>query len=68
MLDQTALETLFINARSHNGWLKEDVTDEQIQKIYDLMKFGPTAANNSPARITFVKSEAAKATAQSSSR
>jgi len=60
MLDQTALETLFINARSHNGWLKEDVTDEQIQKIYDLMKFGPTAANNSPARITFVKSDAAK--------
>jgi len=60
MLDQTALETLFINARSHNGWLKESVTDEQIQKIYDLMKFGPTAANNSPARITFVKSDTAK--------
>lgn len=60
MLDQDALNTLFINARSHNGWLDKEVTDKQIHQIYDLMKFGPTAANNCPARITFVKSEDAK--------
>lgn len=60
MLDQDALDTLFINARSHNGWLDQDVSDEQIQKIYELMKFGPTAANNCPARLTFVKSIQAK--------
>lgn len=60
MLDQNALDTLFINARSHNGWLDTNISDEQIHQIYELMKFGPTAANNSPARITFVKSDAAK--------
>ena len=60
MLDQNALDTLFINARSHNGWLDQDVSDEQIHQIYELMKFGPTAANNCPARITFIKSDAAK--------
>ncbi|SMN17115.1 Predicted reductase RutE in novel pyrimidine catabolism pathway [uncultured Candidatus Thioglobus sp.] len=60
MLDQNALDTLFINARSHNGWLDQDISDKQISQIYELMKFGPTAANNSPARITFVKSDEAK--------
>lgn len=60
MLDQNALDTLFINARSHNAWLDSTIVDEQIYQIYELMKFGPTAANNSPARITFVKSDAAK--------
>jgi len=60
MLDQNSLDTLFINARSHNGWLDQDVSDEQIHQIYELMKFGPTAANNCPARITFIKSDAAK--------
>jgi 3-hydroxypropanoate dehydrogenase len=60
MLDQNALDTLFTNARSHNGWLAKNVSDAQIQQIYELMKFGPTAANNCPARLTFITSEAAK--------
>lgn len=60
MLDQNALDTLFINARSHNGWLDKNITNEQIHEIYELMKFGPTAANTCPARITFVKSDEAK--------
>ncbi len=60
MLDQNALDTLFINARSHNGWLDSDVPNDQLHQVYELMKFGPTAANNSPARITFVKSDVAK--------
>jgi 3-hydroxypropanoate dehydrogenase len=60
MLDQNALDTLFTNARSHNGWWAKNVSDAQIQQIYELMKFGPTAANNCPARLTFITSEAAK--------
>ena len=60
MLDQNALDTLFINARSHNGWLDTNISNEKIHQIYELMKYGPTAANNSPARITFIKSDAAK--------
>lgn len=60
MLDNHTLEILFTKARSQNGWLDQDVSNEQINQIYELMKFGPTAANNCPARITFVKSNEAK--------
>ena len=60
MLDQNSLDTLFIKARSHNGWLDTNISDDKIHQIYELMKYGPTAANNSPARITFVKSDSAK--------
>ncbi len=60
MLDKDALDTLFCEARSHNGWLEKEVTDTQINQIYELMKFGPTAANTCPARLTFVQSDGAK--------
>ncbi len=60
MLDKDTLDTLFCHARSHNGWLKQDVSETQIHQIYELMKFTPTAANNCPARITFIKSDDAK--------
>ncbi len=60
MLERRALDTLFTNARSQNGWLDKDVTEVQIHQIFDLMKFAPTAANTCPARLTFVTSEAAK--------
>ncbi|BBB24262.1 conserved hypothetical protein [Isorropodon fossajaponicum endosymbiont JTNG4] len=60
MLDKDILDTLFRHARSHNGWLKQDISETQIHQIYELMKFAPTAANNCPVRITFVKSDDAK--------
>ena len=60
MLDSNSLDTIFRTARSQNGWLDREVSDEQIHGIYELMKFGPTAANNCPARITFLKSEDSK--------
>jgi 3-hydroxypropanoate dehydrogenase len=61
MLDAAALDTLFRTARTHNGWLDRPVTDGQLRQIYDLMKWGPTSANCSPARIVFVRSPEAKA-------
>lgn len=60
MIDNNALDTLFRNARTHNGWQDKPVTDAQLQEIYDLMKWGPTSANCSPARIVFVRSTAEK--------
>jgi len=60
MLDSNSLDTIFRTARSQNGWLDREVSDEQIHEVYELMKFGPTAANNCPARITFLKSEDSK--------
>jgi len=60
MLDNTALDTLFRHARTHNGWLDKPVSNQQLHQIYDLMKWGPTSANSSPARIVFVKTPEAK--------
>ncbi len=56
MLDQTSLQILFSDARSHNAWQDKPVLDELLQQIYEQMKWGPTSANCSPARIVFVKS------------
>jgi 3-hydroxypropanoate dehydrogenase len=53
-------EQLFDRARTQNGFTGEPVSDEQLHRIYDLMKWGPTSANSSPARIIFVRSPAAK--------
>ena len=59
-LSDDALDTLFRNARTHRAWLDKPVTDELIQEIYDLMKWGPTSANSCPARFLFVRSQKAK--------
>jgi 3-hydroxypropanoate dehydrogenase len=59
-LNDVALDQLFRTARTHNGWLDKEVTDEQIRQIYDLAKMGPTSANSSPMRIVFIKSKDAK--------
>ena len=53
-------EQLFDRARTHNGFTAEPVSDDQLRQIYELMKWGPTSANSSPARIVFVRSGAAK--------
>src|SRR6266850_4627802 len=57
---EEALEKIFTKARTHSVWLSEPVSDELLQKTYDLMKWGPTSANTCPARIVFVKSKEAK--------
>ncbi len=56
MLNQDALNTLFFQARSHNAWLDQPVSDQQLHQLFDLMKWAPTSANCSPARLVFVKS------------
>src|SRR6267154_2777185 len=59
-LSEEALRQILTEARTHNGWLPEPVSDELLVQIYDLMKWGPTSANCSPARVLFVKSKEAK--------
>lgn len=60
MLDQSALDTLFINARTHNGWRDTPVSQAQLEQLYEVMKWAPTSANCSPARLVFVQSSAAR--------
>lgn len=59
-LNDTALNQLFREARSYNGYLDKAVTLAQLEQIWDVLKFGPTSANCLPARIIWCTSEAAK--------
>jgi len=60
VLNDAALDQLFRTARTHNAWLDKPVTDEQLHAVYELMKWGATSANSSPARIIFIKSKQAR--------
>jgi 3-hydroxypropanoate dehydrogenase len=59
-LPDAALDQLFRTARTYRAWRDQPVSDETLRAIYELMKWGPTSSNCSPARIVFVKSPAAK--------
>ena len=59
MLDDHALDVLFRTARTYNAF-SGPVTDADLGRIYDLMKWGPTTANACPARFVFVRSPEAK--------
>lgn len=60
MLGDAALDQIFREARSYNGWLDRDVSEAQIKAIYELMKMGPTSANMQPARLVWCRSQAAR--------
>ena len=53
-------DQLFDNARSHNGYLPEAIPETTLRRLFDLLKWGPTSANCSPARFIFVTSPDAK--------
>lgn len=60
-IDEQAADQLFRDARTANTFTSEPVTDEHIREIYELAKFGPTALNAQPLRITLVRSDEARA-------
>ncbi|HBT43764.1 MAG TPA: malonic semialdehyde reductase [Rhodospirillaceae bacterium] len=57
---ESALDQLFRDARTHNGWTDEPVGEDLLRQLWDLVKMAPTSANCSPARLVFVTSDAAK--------
>lgn len=59
-LTDQGLDLIFREAQTHNAWRDEPVAEKTLHALYDLMKFGPTSANCSPARIIFVTSKAEK--------
>ncbi|KAB7852380.1 malonic semialdehyde reductase [Streptomyces mobaraensis] len=59
-LDSAAQDLLFREAHTANAFTDEPVTDEQMQALYDLIKYAPTAFNQSPLRIVLVRSEEAR--------
>lgn len=60
-LNDDGLDLIFRKARSHSAWLNRPVSDETLHQLYELMKWGPTSANSSPARILFVRTPEGKA-------
>jgi 3-hydroxypropanoate dehydrogenase len=59
-LRQKALDLLFLEARTHNGWRRKKVSLELLEDIWNIARMGPTSANSQPLRVVFVVSEAAK--------
>ena len=60
-VSDAALDTLFREAHTTRKWLDRKVSPAHLMAIYDLMRWGPTATNITPARIVFVMSQEAKA-------
>lgn len=60
MIHSDSLDALFRTARTHYRWLAQPVSDDELRAVYELMKWGPTSANCSPARILFLRTPAAK--------
>ena len=60
-IDSAALAQIFTEARTHKAFLDQPVSDDLLKKAVDIAKIGPTSANQSPLRVIFLKSEAAKA-------
>ncbi|MGW7307984.1 malonic semialdehyde reductase [Streptomyces sp. NPDC054835] len=60
VLHPTAQDLLFREARTANTFTDEPVTEEQVQAIYDLVKYAPTAYNQSPLRVVLIRSGEAR--------
>lgn len=60
-LGDAALDQLFREARTLRKWKDKPVTPALLMAIYDLMRWGPTESNITPARFHFVVSAEAKA-------
>ena len=59
-IDATSLAQIFTAARTHNVFLDKPVPDELLMKAIEQAKMGPTSANQSPLRVLFLRSRAAK--------
>src|ERR1700679_3153955 len=61
MIHSSALNQLFNEARTYNEWSDKPVDERMVRDLYDLVKWGPTSANSSPARFVWVRSTEGKA-------
>ena len=59
-LNDDALDQLFRTARTYNDYLDTPVSNEQLESVWELMKYGPTSANCLPARILWCVSQESK--------
>ena len=63
-LSQDALDLLFFNARSQNGFQNKPVPADLLRKVYDIARMGATSMNTQPTRYVFLTTPEAKARLQ----
>jgi 3-hydroxypropanoate dehydrogenase len=59
-LSNEALAILFNDARTHNAFVDRPVPEDLLRQAVDLAKMAPTSVNQSPFRVVFLRSKAAK--------
>jgi 3-hydroxypropanoate dehydrogenase len=60
MLDDKSIDTILRSARSQNGFQDKPVSDDDLRRIYELAKWGPTSSNSQPGRFVFVRTPEGK--------
>ncbi|GEO81201.1 malonic semialdehyde reductase [Pararhodospirillum oryzae] len=60
VLDQTALDQLFGEARTHMRWRPDPVPVDVLHRLHELLRWAPTSMNCQPARFVFVTTDAAR--------
>jgi 3-hydroxypropanoate dehydrogenase len=61
VLAPEAQDLLFRQARTANTFTSAPVSDEQIEAIYDLVKYAPTSMNSQPLRVLLLRTPQARA-------
>ncbi|WP_294389837.1 malonic semialdehyde reductase [uncultured Sphingomonas sp.] len=59
-LGDDVLDRVFRTARTFNHYLDQPVGQDQLRAIWDLLKWGPTSANQAPLRIVWCVGRDAK--------
>lgn len=59
-IDSAALDTLFVKARTANGFIDKAVPADLLKQVYELAALGPTSMNTQPTRYVFLNSTEAR--------
>ncbi len=59
-IDEQALRTIFLEARTANGFLEGPISREHLERAIEIALLGPTSANALPGRFVIVESAEAK--------
>ncbi|AOS79137.1 malonic semialdehyde reductase [Hydrogenophaga sp. PBC] len=59
-LDPVAIDTIFRQARTANGFLDKPVSMDLLKQVYELAALGPTSMNTQPTRYVFLQSKEAR--------
>lgn len=60
-IERSALNQLFLDARTANGFTDKPVAKELLEQAYDLARHAPTSMNTQPTRYVFLTTPEAKA-------